>query len=436
MGIKIQDAIVVNLESHHMLPVGNVGNNEANATTGEKIRDYIENDFKSREVFAERWYTDERFNDLYGRTDNLDNRVSDLENGGGGTGDGDVTTNDGYIVDLQTADSNLIKDLTGKLFGENDKPKPSGNLITYGGKPITGWYKKNDGKVAFTYNGTVPFTTEEDKLNSDINFEIVVGEGVVYKNFTEQKYPNIPEQEIWYTTNDGNSMGWYPEELMEHWYDEENQCFRLKIYNEEQFGRTPDGLFSNVENITGVYFSNHGWEIRGICANCPNLTEVQLPNYQDDNAYGINFNAFENCTSLRVMYFPAKVGFIDWDYNAFNGCTNLSTMIFESYSAPNSATEKITTIGENFKNDGTNIFYYPEENEGNYMYGFYKNLQNLDTNGFRTSTFSDLTAIPINEYGVEYVQAENPTIVPNTNEEWVFTLEDGTEVTKRIFLGV
>jgi hypothetical protein len=70
------------------------------------------------------------------------------------------------------------------------------------------------------------------------------------------------------------------------------------------------------------------------------------------------------------------------------------------------------------------------------MYGFYKNLQNLDTNGFRTSTFTDLTAIPINEYSVEYVQAENPTIVPNTNEEWVFTLEDGTEVTKRIFLGV
>lgn len=431
MGIKIQDAIVVNLESHHMLPVGNVGNNEANATTGEKIRDYIENDFKTREVFAERGYTDEKFNDLYGRTEDLGNRLTTLENGSGNEEDDDV-----YIVDLETADSELIKDLTGRLFGENNKPKPSGNLITYGGKPLTGWYKKNDGRVAFTYNGTVPYTTEENKLNSDINFEVVVGEGVVYKNFTEQKYPNIPEQEIWYTTNDGNSMGLYPEEIMEHWYDEENQCFRLKIINEDNFGRTPDSLFARVENITGVYFSNHGWELRGICANCPNLTEVQLPNYQDGDNYGINFNAFENCTSLRVMYFPAKVGYIDWDANAFNGCTKLSTMIFENYYAPNSTSEKITTIGENFKNDGINIFYYPEENDGNYMYNFYKNLQNLDTNGFKTSTFNDLTAIPINEFAVEYVQAENPTIVPNTNEEWVFTLEDGTEVTKRIFLGV
>lgn len=432
MGIKIQDAIVVNLESHHMLPVGNVGNNEANATTGEKIRDYIENDFKTREVFAERWYTDEKFNDLYWRADDLGNRVNNLENGSGNEEEDD----DVYIVDLETADSELIKDLTGRLFGENNKPKPSGNLITYGGKPITGWYKKNDGRVAFTYNGTVPYTTEENKLNSDINFEVVVGEGVVYKNFTEQKYPNIPEQEIWYTTNDGNSMGSYPEEIMEHWYDEENQCFRLKIINEDNFGRTPDSLFSHVENITGVYFSKHGWELRGICADCPNLKEVQLPNYQDGNVYGINFNCFENCTSLRTIYFPAKVGYIDWDSNAFNGCTNLTTMIFESYSAPHSTSEKITTIGENFKNDGTNIFYYPEENDGNYMYNFYKNLQNLDTNGFRSSTFTDLTAIPINEYSVEYVQAENPTIVPNTNEEWVFTLEDGTEVTKRIFLGV
>lgn len=432
MGIKIQDAIVVNLESHHMLPVGNVGNNEANATTGEKIRDYIENDFKNREVFAERWYTDEKFNDLYGRTDDLGNRVSNLENGSGNEEEDD----DVYIVDLETADSELIKDLTGRLFGENNKPKPSGNLITYGGKPITGWYKKNDGRVAFTYNGTVPYTTEEDKLNSDINFEVVVGEGVVYKNFTEQKYPNIPEQEIWYTTNDGNSMGCYPDEIMEHWYDEENQCFRLKIINEDNFNRTPDSLFANVENIIGVYFANHVWEIRGICPDCPNLKEVQLPNYQDGDVYCIYFNSFINCTSLRTIYFPAKVAYIDWDSDAFNGCTNLTTMIFESYFAPNSTSEKITSIGENFKNDGTNIFYYPEENDGNYMYGFYKNLQNLDTNGFRSSTFTDLTAIPINEFAVEYIQAENPTIVPNTNEEWVFTLEDGTEVTKRIFLGV
>lgn len=449
MGIKIKDAtVVVNLEPQYMLPLGNVGNNEANATKMSSVSEYIENDLLNKDVFA----TNDRVNELDGRVGNtegqigdLNARVGNLEQNGGSTGgdtdddNGGTTTNDGYIVDLETADNDIIKELTSKLFDNENKPKPSGNLITYGGKPVTGWYKKNDSKIVFTYDGVIPYTTEEEKLNSNISFEVVVNENITQKSMKEQRYPDIPENEIWYTTNNGEMPDFsYLEWAGEQWYDEENQCFRFKITNEEFYGRTPDNMFGNVDNVTGIYFGNYGWELRGIATNCPNLVEVQLPDYDINMPnFGMNFNCFQNCTKLEYIYIPACCGYIDWDYDCFNGCTNLKTIVFSRWDALGWEIEKITTIGANTKNDNINVFYYPEGGS-NYTNGFYKNLQNIDTNGFvsRTYTEDNFPTITFTDYNVENYSELTPTIIPNTSEDWVFTLEDGTEVTKKIFLGV
>lgn len=52
MGIKISEATpIVDLKDSYMIPIGNVGNDEANATKLGVVSDYIENDLKQRDVF-------------------------------------------------------------------------------------------------------------------------------------------------------------------------------------------------------------------------------------------------------------------------------------------------------------------------------------------------------------------------------------------------
>lgn len=59
MGIKISEATpIVNLKDSYMIPIGNVGNDEANATKLGVVSDYIENGFKQRDVFISNSDTD------------------------------------------------------------------------------------------------------------------------------------------------------------------------------------------------------------------------------------------------------------------------------------------------------------------------------------------------------------------------------------------
>lgn len=52
MGVKISEAIqIVDLKDSYMIPIGNVGNDEANATKLSVVSNYIENDLKQRDVF-------------------------------------------------------------------------------------------------------------------------------------------------------------------------------------------------------------------------------------------------------------------------------------------------------------------------------------------------------------------------------------------------
>lgn len=76
MGIKISEAIaIVDLKDSYMIPIGNVGNDEANATKLGVLSYYVENGIKTRDVFV----TSQQFNNLNSNVEQLQVAVGNSE---------------------------------------------------------------------------------------------------------------------------------------------------------------------------------------------------------------------------------------------------------------------------------------------------------------------------------------------------------------------
>lgn len=76
MGIKISEATaIVDLKDSYMIPLGNVGNDEANATKLGVLSDYVENGIKTRDVFV----TTQQFDNLNTNVEQLQATVGNSE---------------------------------------------------------------------------------------------------------------------------------------------------------------------------------------------------------------------------------------------------------------------------------------------------------------------------------------------------------------------
>ena len=140
---------------------------------------------------------------------------------------------------------------------------------------------------------------------------IATPEGVVlWERGVQPDYPNIPNNEIWYTSTDGNIIEPYelPSDntLISNTY--ENDIGKMVF--EKELITTKSYMFANSYTLKTISLSN---TIKTISIytfrDCSNLMSVQLPKYLERLSIG----SFSTCYNLENIVLPSTLVYIGMD---------------------------------------------------------------------------------------------------------------------------
>ena len=190
------------------------------------------------------------------------------------------------------------------------------------------------------------FDLEQGKIKS-ITYEINDAEdftgGTPDSGENPEPMPMPANNEIWYTTTNGEKATLFLEEHMinrynitAHTYDEANGVWVLRTSNEKwvEFPNIDTILFNNTSVVNSVYIPNCIESIQGALRGTI-IASIKLP----ANLKSIGDRTFEGCSKLESVTIPNGVTSIGED--AFSGCISLRTL-----EIPNSiATFDLDCIG-------------------------------------------------------------------------------------------
>ena len=140
-----------------------------------------------------------------------------------------------------------------------------------------------------------------------------------------------PDNEIWYTTTNGEitdlSIG-EDFEILSHSYNNGRVVLKFR----DSVTSIGEGAFYDCDNLTSITIPNSVTSI-GSCAfnGCSNLTSITIPN----SVTSIGQVAFEGCSNLKSITIGNSVTSIE-DY-AFSGCSRLTSITIGN---------SVTSIGE------------------------------------------------------------------------------------------
>lgn len=354
--------------------------------TKSEVDERIANVSSGGTVDLSNYYTkDETYN-----REEIDNLVA---NSGGGSGEGGTTTvsiSSNYITDIGLGGNDDLEFVYNEFF--NTDREFTDGIITYRGVQLNNYNSDGD-TLTFTHTAI-----GDDNLVD--SFKVDINKSISYKDFTVRTYPNIPNNEIWYKTNNEQPFYFEKEGILSNEYDSELGLYKAVFDGGIQIG-THNELFSKYEGddtVTEVYFGNEGFVPYACFKNCRALEKVELPFGGENNFNdGADFNStFVNCKNLKEIIIPANVYAI---YNdTFQNCIDLKTIVFLGYpcSIPFS-----DTIGTNVYR-GKKIYY----NQG---YELPIEIQLMSENyGFETIGVENFTNVPINNFHATYTeQPEN-----------------------------
>ena len=140
-----------------------------------------------------------------------------------------------------------------------------------------------------------------------------------------------PDNEIWYTTTNGEitdlSIG-EDFEILSHSYNNGRVVLKFR----DSVTSIGEGAFYDCDNLTSITIPNSVTSIRSHAFNgCSNLTSITIPN----SVTSIGQVAFEGCSNLKSITIGNSVTSIE-DY-AFSGCSRLTSITIGN---------SVTSIGE------------------------------------------------------------------------------------------
>ena len=357
----------------------------SNYYTKSEVNDLIDN-VTSGDIDLTNYYTKE---ETYSKEE-VDNLVA---NSGGGSGEGNTTTvsiSSNYITDIGLGGNDDLEFVYNEFFN-TDKEFTDG-LITYRGVQVNNFNSDGD-TLTFTHTAI-----GDDNLVD--SFKVDINKSITYKDFTVRTYPNIPNNEIWYRTNNEQPFYLEKENIISNEYDSELGLFKIVFDGGIQIG-IHNELFSKYEGddtLTEVYFGNESFVPYACFKNCRALEKVELPFGGENNFNdGGDFNStFVNCKNLKEIIIPFNVYGI---YNdTFQNCINLKTIVFLGYPI---SIPYPDTIGTNVYR-GKKIYY-------NQNYELPIELVTISEKyGFEIIGVEDFTNVPINNFEATYTeQPEN-----------------------------
>ena len=192
----------------------------------------------------------------------------------------------------------------------------------------------------------IPFTTSVKPSSTYPSIDYVqnlvcnqTGKKLVNNNGIVSIYsdePVIPNDEIWYTTTDGEpidlggggsgsgsgsgSGGGWPE------YTNTYEGGKGVIKFTEDLTEIPIDGFLNIENLETIILPNSVTSIgNSAFYGCTGLTSVTIP----DSVTSIEWSAFGNCSSLTSIIIPDNVTSIGlW---VFDNCTSLTSPVYNAH---------------------------------------------------------------------------------------------------------
>ena len=220
---------------------------------------------------------------------------------------------------------------------------------------------------AITYSNGITITitdTDGKVMTKSTSKPITINRSTVQPldAFLVETEDNIPNNQIWYTSTDGNVITPYSKSF--------GATITSNVYENGNGVITFDGnvtkisSFKDCTTLLTITIPESVTNIGGYSFDgCVNLKDINMPN----GLTTIGEGAFYDCTSLSEISIPSSVNTIKYD--AFNGCTNLNNIQF-----PNSVTtmgagilcgcenlisvklpENITAIGNTFFQDCTSL---------------------------------------------------------------------------------
>ena len=188
---------------------------------------------------------------------------------------------------------------------------------------------------------------------------------------------NIPKNEIWYITTDGNKIAHNFDGCVSHSYTNGKGVIKFKnnLTSIEYRGfykcsslksiRIPDGVtligydaFNGCTSLTSITIPDSVTSIGGQAfSGCSSLTSITIP----DGVTSIGYSTFKGCTSLTSITIPDSVTSIG--VNAFLGCKSLTSITIPDsvtsinfYSFADCTSLTSVTIGNSVTSIGDGTF--------------------------------------------------------------------------------